>query len=144
MIPSKICAVLLCVALAACGDKTPKMAKMSQTLPKLLLPPQPSFVDRRGGPDALQITVRSGASADVVTAYYRSALKTGGWHLVNEAKDHDGATVLFAQQKGPPLWVRIQEAKDGGGGTMVQLSGAVMSRADSTRVTAIDSAKPTS
>lgn len=144
MIPSKIRVLLVAaaVALAACSDRTPKTAKLSQTLPKLLLPPQPSFVGRSGGPDALQVTVRSGASPDEVTEYYRKALQTGGWQLVNEAKDRDGATVLFARQKGPSLWVRIQEAKDGRGGTLVELAGAVMTRADSLRVKA-DSAKST-
>jgi hypothetical protein len=130
MNPAKIRFVLLCAVLAACGDKAPKTAAMHEALPNLPLPPDPSFVARSGGPDALQITVRSPAPADVVAAYYRQVFKTKGWTLVNEAKDNDGATVLFAEQKGPPLWVRIQKAEDGHG-TLVQLSGAVVSQADS-------------
>jgi hypothetical protein len=55
--------------------------------------------------------------------------KTGNWKLVNDAKDAEGATVLFARQNGPPLWVRIQAA-DGGGST-IELSGAVLSKVDS-------------
>lgn len=129
MIPSGIRYVVLCVALAACGDKAPRMAKLSDALPNIPLPPQASFVDRAGGPDALQITVRTPERADVVAAYYRSVLKSGGWQLVNEARDQEGATVLFAQQKGPPLWVRIQSEGEGRG-TLVVLSGAVMPRTD--------------
>jgi hypothetical protein len=129
MIPSSIRYVVLCAALAACGDKTPKTAKISDALPNLPLPPQASFVGRAGGPDALQITVRSPARADVVAAYYRQVFQRGGWRLVNDAKDSEGATVLFAQQKGPPLWVRIRNAEDGRG-TLVDLSGAVMPKAD--------------
>jgi len=130
MIPSKIRVLLLCAALAACADKRPTTAKMSDALPNLPLPPDASFVDRSGGPDVLQVTVRTPAGAEAVAAYYRRILKTGGWKLVNDAKDKDGATVLLAEQKGPPLWVRIQPADDGHG-TLVQLSGAILSRPDS-------------
>jgi hypothetical protein len=131
MIPSRIRVSLFCLALVACGDKTPKTVKFSDALPNLPLPPGASFVDRAGGADALQITMRSPASAETVTKYYREALKKGGWRLVNDSKDSDGATVLFAQRDGPPLWVRIRGA-EGGSGTLVELSGAVAGpRADS-------------
>jgi hypothetical protein len=129
MIPTKIRWLVLCAALAACADKTPKMAKLNEALPNLPLPPNPSFVGRSGGPDALQVTVRSPADVDAVANYYRGVFKTGNWKLVNDAKDAEGATVLFAHQNGPPLWVRIQPAD--GGGSVVELSGAVVSKIDS-------------
>ena len=130
MIPTKIRWLVLCAALAACADKTPKTPKLSEALPNIPLPPQASFVGRSGGPDALQVTVRSPADAEAVANYYRGVFKTGNWKLVNDAKDAEGATVLFAQQNGPPLWVRIHPAADGGG-SMVELSGAVLSKIDS-------------
>ena len=137
MIPTKIRWLVLCAALAACGDKPPKMAQLNQALPNIPLPPQASFVARSGGPDALQVTVHSPAGADAVANYYRSVFKTGNWKLVNDAKDAEGATVLFAQQNGPPLWVRIHPAAEGGG-SIVELTGAVLSKIDSA------SAKPAS
>jgi hypothetical protein len=127
MIPSKIRYVVLCLALVAC-DRTPRTAKLSEALPNLPLPPQPSFVSRAGGPDALQVTVRSPASADSVATYYRQLFKRSNWRLVNDVKDAEGATVLFAQQNGPPLWVRIRNAEDGPG-SLVELSGAVVKAA---------------
>jgi hypothetical protein len=130
MTPSKIRFVLLTVGLAACGDRAPKTASLHDAMPFVPLPPQASFVQRSGGPDALQITVRSPAPADQVAAYYRDVLQRNGWHLVSDTKDKDGAVVLFAEKKGPPLWVRVQQAEDGNG-TLVQLSGAVVSRTDS-------------
>jgi hypothetical protein len=130
MIPSKIRVLLLAAGLAACGDKAPKTASMHDALPFIPLPPEATFVSRSGGPDALQITVRSPAQADAITAYYRGVLQKGGWHLVSDAKDKDGATVLFAEKKGPPLWIRVQPAEDGKG-TLVQVSGAVVTQKDS-------------
>jgi hypothetical protein len=130
MIPSKIRVLLLCAAVAACGDKAPKTASLHDALPYIPLPPQATFVDRSGGPDALQITVRSPAKADVITAYYRSVLHEGGWRLLSDAKDKEGATVLLAQKNGPPLWIRVQPAADGNG-TLVQVSGAVVAHKDS-------------
>jgi hypothetical protein len=128
MTPFKIRNVLCCLVLAACTDK-PATVKFSQALPNLPLPPQASFVGRAGGPDALQVTVRSPASADSVAMYYRRVFKANNWRLVNDAKDAEGATVLFAAQNGPPLWVRIQSAEDGRG-SVVELSGAVVQGAD--------------
>ena len=129
MIPSRIRWLVLCTVLAACADKTPKMAQLNEALPNIPLPPNPSFVGRSGGPDALQITVRSPAAPDSVAGYYRGVFKTGKWKLVNEAKDAEGAIVFLAQQNGPPLWVRIHPADSGG--SMIELSGAVLSKIDS-------------
>jgi hypothetical protein len=129
MIPSQIRYVMVCLALAACGDQAPRTARLSEALPNLPLPPRPSFVSRAGGPDALQVTVRSPTSADSVATYYRQVFKRGNWRLVNDAKDAEGATVLFAKQNGPPLWVRIREAEDGPG-SLVELSGAVVPRSE--------------
>jgi len=130
MIPSRIRWLVLALALAACADKTPRTPKLSEALPNIPLPPQATFVGRSGGPDALQVTVHSPAGADAVANYYRSVFKTGNWKLVNDAKDAEGATVLFAQQNGPPLWVRIHPAAEGGG-SMIELSGAVLRKIDS-------------
>ena len=55
--------------------------------------------------------------------------KTSNWKLVNDAKAAEGATVLFAQQNGPPLWVRIGPSEDGAG-SVIELSGAILSQVD--------------
>jgi hypothetical protein len=125
MQPSRIGLAALLVAALACSQDRPKLPRMADALPNLPLPPRVSFVSRTGGPDALQVTVRSANSPESVTNYYRTLLNQGGWKLVNEAKDQEGATVLYAQQKGPPLWVRIRPAEDGAG-TLVDLTGAVV------------------
>jgi hypothetical protein len=135
----------LSLAASACGrDSEPKPPKFAEVLPNVPLPPQATFVSKSGGADALQLTVRSPARADVVAAYYRNLFKRDGWRLVNDAKDQEGAVVFFAEQDGPPLWVRIRNAEDGRG-SLVDLAGARVTRAkDSTKVRAAPPAKPTS
>ena len=131
MFSSKARWILLCAALGACADKPPKSPTLSEALPNVPLPPDASFVGRSGGSDALQLTVRSPDAVDAVAAYYRQLLSKSPWRLVNDAKDAEGAVVLFAQQDGPPLWVRIRTAEDGKG-TLVDISGAVVPKRDST------------
>jgi hypothetical protein len=132
MLPAKICgALMVCLLLAACRDRPPQTPKVGEVFPDLPLPPEASFVSRAGGPDALQFTFRSPAPADQVTAYYRKLFKQGGWKLVNDFNDTEGVVVLLAQQKGPPLWVRIRKSDDGQG-TVVEIAGAVLAKRDST------------
>jgi hypothetical protein len=125
MIPSKIWAAITVVALVACKDSEPEMAKVSDVFPTLPLPPQATVVSRSGGPEALQLTLRSSAKTKDVEAYYRALLTKSGWRLVNDMRDRDGSVVLLAQQKGPPLWVRIKSTDDSNA-TMVELTGAVL------------------
>lgn len=139
--------MVLAIALAATScnrDAAPRSPKLAEVMPNVPLPPGATFVSRSGGVDALQITVRSPARADVVAAYYRELFKKDGWRLVNDAKDQEGAVVLFAEQNGPPLWVRIQ-SDDDGRGTLVDLAGARLNRKpDSSKTSAPPPAKPTS
>jgi hypothetical protein len=121
-----LCAVWL--ALAACRSEprashpdSPDLAKAFSSLP---LPPQPELVSRAGSSDALQLTVHSPADVDQVTAFYRQVLSSAHWRLVSDRKNPDGSVVLYAEQNGPPLWVRIWKLGDRG--TMVELTGAVV------------------
>ncbi len=122
---------MLCVVLAACRDRPPETPRIGEVFPNLPLPPQATFLSRAGGPEALQITLRSPVPADQVADYYRKLFKQGGWKLVNDFKDTEGVVVLLAEQKGPPLWVRIRKSDDGHS-TVVELAGAVLAKKDST------------
>jgi hypothetical protein len=122
---SKIWLVGLSVALLACGDKPPRTPSIGKVFPQLPIPPDAKFVSRAGGPDALQITLRTPAGPDVVVGFYHSVFKTNEWKLINEAKDGDGAVILFAQRKQTPLWVRVK-GDTARGGSVVDLAGAVL------------------
>jgi hypothetical protein len=135
MLPTKIGTVLvLGVALAACRDRPPQTPRVGEAFPNLPLPPQATFVSRAGGPEALQFTLRSPVPADQVADYYRKLFKQGGWKLVNDFKDTEGVVVLLAEQKASPLWVRIRKSDDGHS-TVVELTGAVLAKKDSTKPT---------
>jgi hypothetical protein len=111
------------LALAACDRADqPKQASVSQTMPNLPLPPNAAFVSRSGSADALQLVFQSATPADMVIAYYRDAFTTGGWNLVSDTKQPDSTVVLYAEQSGHPMWVRI---KPTGQSTRVELMGAI-------------------
>jgi hypothetical protein len=133
MIPIKIRVGLALLALVACKDKPPEMAKASEVFPNLPMPPKASLVSREGGPDALKLTLMSNAKPVEVEAYYRDVLsKRNGWRLVSDTRDAEGAIVLLAEQNGPPLWVRIKGTSDSAA-TMVELAGAILSRNKATK-----------
>jgi hypothetical protein len=125
MIPSRIWSVAVAAALLGCGDKPPKPPELSQALPNLPLPPNPTLVSRTGGANALMITLRSPSRAREVEAYYQSVLTGPGWKLLKRSTDRSGAVTMLAEQDGPPLWVRIRSNPDGTG-TLVDLAGAVI------------------
>jgi hypothetical protein len=115
--------------LLACGSepRAPELPRLGQALPNLPLPPNPEFVSRSGSADALQITLRTPMEQEKVADYYRAALTRGTWRLVSDMKNPDGSTALYAEQDGPPLWVRISKLTDRPG-SMVQLTGAVSAK----------------
>jgi hypothetical protein len=129
MPPLQSCVLLAGVFLLACGSepRAPEPPPFTEAFSNLPLPPNPEFVSKSGSADALQITLRSPANPEKVTEFYRAALTRGNWRLVSDIKNPDGSTALYAEQDGPPLWVRISKLPDRPG-TMVQLTGAVTAK----------------
>jgi hypothetical protein len=125
MPPSRSSLVAIGLLLAACGseprEQPPAFGKAFANLP---LPPSPELISRGGSSEALQLTVHSPMEPDRLTEYYRTALSRNTWHLVSSIKNQDGSMVLYAEQKGPPLWVRIRPSEKGG--STVELTGAVV------------------
>ena len=132
MIPTRIWAVASLIAVLGCGDKPAKPADISTVMPNLPLPPSPTVVSKTGDATTLMVTVSSPAKIDQVEAYYRTVLSGPGWKLLKHSTDQSGAIVMLAEQKGPPLWVRIRSRPDSGG-TLVDLAGAVADAAPAKR-----------
>jgi hypothetical protein len=120
---------LVAVFLAACGSepRATRLPDASKVFPNLPLPPEAQLVSREGSEEALQIRLLSPSQADQVSGYYRDMLSSGKWRLISDVKNRDGSVTLYAEQDGPPLWVRIWPTSDGAG-TMVELAGAVVAK----------------
>jgi len=119
--------------LAGCKSETrqPQPPELGEAFSTLPLPPNPELVSRSGGAGALQLTFRTPTDPEQVANYYRNVLSRGNWRLVSDVKNRDGSIALYAEQKGPPLWVRVWKTSDRPG-SMVQLTGAVPPK-DSTK-----------
>jgi hypothetical protein len=117
---------LLAGLVLACGSESrgPKPPELGAAFPNLPFPPEPTLVSQTGSADALQLILHSPSEVDRILDYYRSILSTGNWRLVSDIKNRDGSVALYAEQNGPPMWVRIWKPK-GQSGTMIQLTGAV-------------------
>jgi hypothetical protein len=128
---------LVSALLLACGSESPPPPKSPDAFavfPNLPMPPEARVVSRTGSTDALQLTLFSPVKADAVSEYYRSQLSGAGWRLVGDVKRPDGSVALYAEQDGPPLWVRIWPTSDSAG-TMVELAGALVRKTkDSVKV----------
>ena len=94
--------------LAGCPSERPKQPQLSEVMPNLPLPPLASVVSREGGVEALAITFRSSLIPDSMAAYYRNVLTAGVWTLVSDTRDAGGVISMYAERKGPSLWVRIR------------------------------------
>jgi hypothetical protein len=129
----RVVLVLAGVGLGACGSESrePKLPASVTVFPNLPLPPSAQFVSRSGSEETLQIRLHSANKADDVIRYYRRVFSGNEWRLVGDTKSRDGSVTLYAEQNGPPIWVRIWPTSDGVG-TMVELSGAVVSTAADT------------
>ena len=111
------------LVLAACGgDDQPKQASVSEAMPNIPLPPNAEFISKSGSADALQLVFQSPATADYVLRYYRDAFSAGAWKLVSDTRQPDSTVVLYAEQSGHPMWVRV---KPTGQTARVELMGAI-------------------
>ena len=129
MTASRVWLSIAAAAILACESEPPPptLPAFGRAFSHLPLPPNPQIVSRAGSADALQLTVFSPIETAKVADYYRAQLTKGSWRLVSDIKSADGATALYAEHDGPPLWVRIWKANDRPG-TMVQLTGAVLAQ----------------
>jgi hypothetical protein len=132
------------LAVLACRSEPrnsqPTLPDVTKAFSNLPLPPNPELVSRAGSADALQLTVFSPADFEQVTELYRKVLSEEHWRLVSDKKNADGSVVLYAEQKGPPLWVRIWKLGDRG--TMVELTGAVVDAGKPKPATPASKAEP--
>jgi hypothetical protein len=119
---------LAVIALGACSSEqkvdTPELADVMPIVP---LPPDSRSVGAVGSDEALQFTFLSRHSHEDMVTYYRRMFTTAPWTLISDAKTPDGGVILYVENDGTPLWVRIVRTA-GAPGSTIQLSGALISR----------------
>ena len=123
------------LAISGCKKEKPEEVPSAlDVLPEIILPPNASYVSKSGTRDALALVIRTTLKVDEAANYYRSALRPPFWRLVSDAKDNQGAALLYAEHAGRPLWVRIWP-DTAFNATFVELTGAVQKlHPDSTKV----------
>ena len=102
------------------GTQPPRL-EIGAVLPNLPLPPQGQPLVREGGADAMQFLFVSPVSPDSIVDYYRNALSTGVFRLINESKTGK-STAFYAEQDGPSIWVTV--SPNGSEGSQVIIAGA--------------------
>lgn len=115
------------LVLGACsGEQRVETPELVDVMPIVPLPPDSRLVARLGSDDALQFTFQSRHKEEDLVAYYRGMFIKEPWTLISDAKGPEGEIILYAENDGTPLWVRIARTA-GAPGSTVQLSGALVS-----------------
>ncbi len=119
---------LAVLVLGACsGEKKIDTPQLADVMPVVPLPPDSRLVSRVGSDEALQFTFLSRYSQESMVSTYRKMFTAAPWTFISDAEAPDGAIILYVENDGIPLWVRITRTS-GAPGSTVQLSGALISR----------------
>jgi hypothetical protein len=119
---------LAVLVLAACsGEQKIDIPQLAEVMPVVPLPPDSRLVGRVGSDEALQFTFLSRYSQEDMVSTYRGMFTAAPWTFISDAEAPDGAVILYVENDGIPLWVRITRTS-GAPGSTVQLSGALISR----------------
>ncbi|MGH7735689.1 MAG: hypothetical protein ACREOE_18825, partial [Gemmatimonadales bacterium] len=122
----------LVVALPSCRPDRPKLPDLPAAFSTLPLPPDAEFISRTGSADALMLTFRTPLIADSAASYYRKLFHADtSYHVFGDTKGDSGEHAYYVEIATRPLWVRIRPDASAGG-SVVELTGAVVARPDST------------
>lgn len=130
----------LVLAFSACKKEKPEEVPSAlDVFPAIIMPPNASYVSKSGTKDALSVLLRTSVKPDMAANYYRAALRPPSWRLISDAKDNQGATLLYAERGGRPLWVRVWPDSEFNA-TFVEMTGAVAKLAPDSTEAPSDSA----
>lgn len=126
-------ALLLAAGLVAgCGTDRPKLPSLPAAFATLPLPPSPEFLGQSGSEDALMFTFRTPVPADTIADYYKRLFaRDSSYKVLGVTPGAPGEWAFYVEFRERPLWVRVRP-EAGGEGAVVELTGAVIDRADST------------
>jgi hypothetical protein len=126
--------------LIGCTPDRPKLPSLPAAFSTLPLPPDPEYLGQSGSEDALMFTFRTPRNADSVAAVYEQIFEADSvYKVLSRNLGADGEHAYYLEYNRRPLWIRIRP-EAGNEGTIVELTGAVIAVADTTRRAAGDSA----
>jgi len=130
------CAVLAAALVVGCTPDRPKLPTLPAAFATLPLPPDPEFLGQSGSEDALMFTFRSIHPADTVASHYAALFAADtGYQLKNTIVGASGEHAYYIEYHRRPMWVRIRP-EAGSEGSVIELTGAVVSASDTTKVIA--------
>src|SRR5690348_1918230 len=121
------------LVLVGCKPDAPKLPTLPAAFATLPLPPNPEFIGQSGSEDALMFTFRSAIASDTITKYYTMLFgRDSAYHVVSSNAGGAGEHAFYVEYKSRPLWIRIRP-EAGSDGSIVELTGAVVSTPDTTK-----------
>lgn len=127
-------AVLAAALVVGCTPDRPKLPSLPAAFATLPLPPDPEFLGQSGSEDALMFTFRTIHPADTVAAYYRGMFASDSGYKVHDTNTGThGEHAYYVEYRRRPMWIRIRP-EAGSDGSVIELTGAVVSHDDTTKV----------
>jgi hypothetical protein len=127
-------ALLVAAFVVGCTPDRPKLPTLPAAFATLPLPPDPEFLGQSGSDDALMFTFRTFHPADSVASYYRVMFAgDSGYKILSTNTGTLGEHAYYVEYRRRPMWIRIRP-EAGREGSVIELTGAVVSHDDTTRV----------
>lgn len=127
-------ALIAAALVAGCTPDRPKLPALPAAFATLPLPPDPEFLGQSGSEDALMFTFRTRHPADSVAAFYtRKFAEDTSYNIRNTNTGASGEHAYYVEYRRRPMWVRIRP-EAGSDGSVIELTGAVVNGADTTKV----------
>ena len=120
------------LALVGCGDDRPRLPSLPAAFATIPLPPSAEYIGQSGSEDALMFTFRSISPADSIAASYRRVFTSDTLYTsLSVSQGAPGEHAFYVEYQRRPIWVRIRP-EAGSPGSIIELTGAVVAKPDST------------
>ena len=110
------------VLLVACAGKEEQAVVTPNVLSGVPVLANSQLLDTSGTAEAARAAFFVQQPPDSVAANYRRYFAANGWRIVGDVSDAGGVD-LYVERRGPPLWIQIRPAEQGG--TRYTLIGAI-------------------
>lgn len=131
-------AALAAALLLGCSPDRPKLPSLPAAFSTLPLPPMAEYLGQSGSEDALMFTFRSTLPSDSIAESYRRLFTRDTlYRMISASGGAEGEHAFYVEYARRPLWVRIRP-EAGNEGSIVELAGAVIARADTSHRTTAD------